>query len=166
MVQHPRPNRAFEFVVPVDIYRVIGRRPSSVWVDATGAITAAGPPSQQLKETVYAHGTAAPGEQLQERVGGLFLVAPDGTSEPVILSSPRPIDPQTAFEYARVSREDDLAIIETLLASGALRPVKGYRLSQKPSRPGDRVLTSDHPLVVEELPDEIDATPDVPTENP
>src|SRR5690606_2789685 len=53
IMKRHRPMRAFQGARPVEIYRVAGRRPSSVWVDADGNIAAPGPRTQPLKERVF-----------------------------------------------------------------------------------------------------------------
>lgn len=159
MAMLPRAIRAFEFTTSVDIYRVAGRRPTDVWVDGSGKLVAPGPGAQPLKELVYWHTHATVGEQLQERLGGLFLVTPEGVCLPVVLSPPQPIVAETAFGHAQVARAGDNAAIDALIASGALIPVRGYRVMHHPSRPGDRLVPADHALVVEDRPEEFDELP-------
>ncbi len=148
--------RAFDPVAPIDIYRVAGRRPSNVWVDAAGRLAAPGPDSQRLKELVYWHTLTQPGDQLQERVGGMHLVTPDGRCHPIALCPPTPIEPATAFHHAQAVRDADAARVEELVASGALVPAPGRRPEGPPSRPGDRLLPPDHALVVDERPVALD----------
>jgi hypothetical protein len=149
--------RAFEPVGAIDIYRVAGRRPSNVWVDASGKLEVPGPTSQRLKELVYWHTKTKPGEQLQERLGGMFLVTADGACHPIALCPPKPIEPTTAFQHAQTVRDEDAAQIERWLAGGKIVQVEGRRPGGPPSRPADRLVPADHPLVVDERPAEIDA---------
>ncbi|MBX6322524.1 MAG: hypothetical protein IRY94_11905, partial [Rhodospirillaceae bacterium] len=137
--------RAFEPTAPVDIYRVAGRRPSMVWVDADGRIAQPGPDSQRLKELVYWRTRTNAGDQLQERVGGMYLVTPDGGCHPIALCPPSPLEPATAFQHAQALRHADAARLEELLAVGLIVPVSGRRPEGPPSRPGDRLVPSDQP---------------------
>jgi hypothetical protein len=149
--------RAFEAAQPVDIYRVAGRRPSNVWVDASGAIAdCEGPESQRLKELVYWHTRTGPGDQLQERLGGFFLVTADGQCHPITLCPPTPIEPGTAFQHAQATRDADAARVEALVAAGVLVPVTGRRPGGPPSRPADRLVPADHALVIDSPPSGID----------
>jgi hypothetical protein len=148
--------RAFEPAAPIEIYRVAGRRPSNVWVDASGALAEPGPACQQLKELVYWHTRTRPGDQVQERLGGMFVVTPDGSCHPIALCPPAPIDSATAFQHAQVMREADAARIEELVASGALIPVAGRKPDGPPSRPADRLVPADHALVIDTPPPELE----------
>jgi hypothetical protein len=162
MAMLPRAIRAFECFRPIDIYRGIGRRPSGVWVDMSGNIATAGPGRQQLKEPVYWHTTLQPGDQLQERVGGLFMVTPAGACHPVTLCPPHALTPDSAFTSAQIARNEDAARIDALLADGSIIPASGYRVMHYPSRTGERAVAADHPLVVEERPAEFDDSPVMP----
>ncbi len=163
MVTLPRAIRAFEVVAPVDIYRVVGRRPADVWVDASGNITAPSPASQQLTELVYWHTAVMPGEQIQERLGGLFLVTPEGACHPIALFQPQPINPKTAFLHAQTVRTDNEAVLDALLAANRFTQVRGFRVTHYPSRPSARLVAADHPLIIEERPTDLDEAPVPPT---
>jgi hypothetical protein len=80
----------------------------------------------------------------------------------VSLSAPRPIDPNAPFLHAQTARAEDEATIESLVASGRFVPATPYRVTQYPSRPGDRMLPADHPLVIEARPDGLDDSPAPP----
>jgi hypothetical protein len=158
MKQH-RPTRAFQGVRPIEIYRVAGRRPSSVWVDPEGRIAAPGPHAEPLKERVYWRTSTGPGEQIQEHTGGMYLVTPDGNTHPIVLSPPKELAPETAFSHALASRIEDGARIEELLAAGDLVQVEARRPKGQSSRPADRLVPATHPLVIEDRPEDIDAMP-------
>jgi len=164
MAAMPKPIRAFDLAAPVDIYRVIGRRPTTIWVDAAGRIAQHGASGQALREFVYWRTVAAPADQVQvqERVGGLFLVTREGACHPIALAPPHPIDPEAPFLHAQTARAEDGVVIDSLLAAGRIILATGYKVMQNPSRPGDRLLPADHPLVVEDRPPELDETPAPP----
>lgn len=164
MTVMPKPLRAFDLAAPVDIYRVIGRRPTEIWVDAAGHLAPDGADRQRLREFVYWHTTAAPADevQVQERLGGLFLVTRKGACHPVALSPPRPMDPAAPFLHAQTARAEDGVVIEALLAAGRLVPGSAYKVTQGASRPGDRLVPADHPLIVEDRPAELDEAPAPP----
>jgi hypothetical protein len=159
MAMLPRPIRAFECVRPIEIFRVVGRRPTDIWVDGAGAISTPGPDKQSLTELVYWRTATTLEQQLQERLGGLFVVTPEGACHPVSLSPPHPIDRQNPFLHAQTVRSGDEVLLESLIQSGDLVQVHGYRVMHHPSRPSDRLVAADHPLVVEERPQELDDTP-------
>lgn len=163
MIRRHKPIRAFEATTAVEIYRVAGRRPSDVWVDSQGNIAAPGANAQPLKELVYWRTRTAPGEQIQEHVGGMFLVTVKGDCHPITLSAPRPIEPETAFAHAQAMRDADSARIDQLLAAGDIVEVEGRRPKGQSSRPGDRLLPATHALVVDERPSGIDAMPAYPS---
>jgi len=144
--------RAFETAKPVEIYRVIGRRPSDVWVDAAHKIAEPGAPNQPLKELVYWHTTTKDGDEIQERVGGMFVVTADGGCHPIALCPPEPLQAATAFLHAQGVRLRDAAKVVELLAQGDIVEIVGRRPTAPASRPGDRLLPEGHALVVEEAP--------------
>lgn len=156
MVAQQKAIRAFSVANSVDIYRVIGRRPSSVWVDDSRRIAEPGPQNQPLKELVYWHTKTKPGEEIQERIGGLFLVTVDGACHPIALCLPEPLEPGTAFVHAQAVRQKDAERITQLLAQGDIVEVPGKKPTYPASRPGDRLLPQDHALVVDEPPPGID----------
>jgi hypothetical protein len=158
--------RAFESNASIEIYRVAGRRPSNVWVDASGALASPGPDSQQLKELVYWHTSTVPGDQLQERLGGMFLVTADGGCHPITLCQPMPIEPATAFHHAQAMREADAARVEELVAAGVLVPITGRRPDGPPSRPADRLVPAEHELVSDKRPPEPDGMAAAPRRAP
>ncbi|MGE0718562.1 MAG: hypothetical protein AB7P02_24150 [Alphaproteobacteria bacterium] len=157
MRPQPRPTRAFAINRPIEIFRVAGRRPSNVWVDEAGNTMTSGTAAQRLKELVYWRTRTAPGDQIQERLGGLFVTTPSGECHPVALTEPLPATPETAFLGAQSIRERDAARLTELIASGDLVEATGLRLRGPPSRPGDRLVPPEHPLIVDERPQDIDA---------
>ncbi|MCC7275223.1 MAG: hypothetical protein IT561_21325 [Alphaproteobacteria bacterium] len=157
MRPQPRATRAFDTARPIEIFRVAGRRPANVWVDDNGTPTASGNTAQRMKELVYWRTRTRPGEQIQERLGGLYVVTTAGDCHPVALSEPQEATPETAFLGAQSIRERDAARVAELIASGDLVEGTGLRLRGPPSRPGDRLLPAGHPLIVDERPADIDA---------
>jgi hypothetical protein len=133
-----------------------------VWVDGTGRIGVEGPDTQPLKELVYWRTQTQPGEQIQEHVGGLFLVTAKGDCHPIALSTPTPLTAQTAFASAQARLDADQARIEALISDGTLVEVEGSPPKGRSSRPADRLVPATHALVVEERPASIDALPAYP----
>ena len=164
MAAMPKPLRAFDLAAAVDIYRVIGRRPTTIWVDASGRITQGGANRQPLREFVYWRTVAAPADQVQvqERLGGFFIVTREGACHPIALAPPHPIDPEAPFLHAQTARAEDGAAIESLLAAGLIVPGSASKVTQNPSRPGDRLVPADHPLIIDDRPAELDETPAPP----
>ena len=161
MAAFPKSIRAFDLAASVDIYRVIGRRPTEILVDASGHVAQGGADRQPLREFVYWHTVAEPADQVQvqERLGGLFLVTREGACHPVSLSLPRSTDPEVPFLHAQTARAENGAAIESLLAAGRIVPGSAHKVTQNPSRPGDRLVPADHPLIVEDRPVELDVAP-------
>jgi hypothetical protein len=158
----PRPARAFEAPAPIELFRIIGRRPSDVWVDNSGALADPGPSSQRLRELVCWRTRSGPGDQIQERIGGFFLVTASDSCHPILLSPPQAMSPDTAFIHAQLAQARDVARVADLLAEGKLVEVPGRRPKTPPSRPSDTLLPEDHPLVVDERPAALDETPAFP----
>jgi hypothetical protein len=82
-----------------------------------------------------------------------------GLSHPIALCAPKPLQPETAFLHAQAVRDEDAAEIDRLLADGAIVAAESRRPAGPPSRPGERIVGADHPLVVEEKPDDLDERP-------
>ncbi len=146
------PNRAFEVVAPMEIYRLIGRRPSAVWVDDAQTAVPAGSGRYRLSELVYWRTQAVPGEQIHEHDRGLFLMTSDDLCHPISLTQPTPLEAVTAFTHAQTVLTADMAAIERLVTQGVMAQVKPRRPPRPPLRPVDRVLADSHPLVVEVAP--------------
>lgn len=144
----PPARKAFVVVRPTPLYRPVGRRLSNVYVDADLRPAAPDRAAHRLAERVYERMEAEPGDQLQDRVGGLILVGEDGSWFPVRLAEPRPRDAQTAFSHAEVADDDDREAVEALVAEGYLEEVKPRRLRGGVSRSSLPLLADGHPLVV------------------
>jgi hypothetical protein len=146
------PNRAFEVVAPMEIYRLIGRRPSAVWVDDAQTAVPAGSGRYRLSELVYWRTRAEPGDQIHEHDRGLFLMTSDDACHPISLTPPTALEAVTAFTHAQAVLTADMTAIERAVAEGAMAQVKPRRPPRPPLRPVDRVLADSHPLVVEVAP--------------
>jgi hypothetical protein len=150
-------NRSFDVHAPIVVYRVVGRRASRVYVNHEMQPSRSGTASQRLSEPVYWQTRAVPGDQLQERAGGMLLVTVSGRCHPMRLTPPVPIEIDTAFTHAQCAIRADCMLIDSLLAEGVL--VSGaYRRPQGPtSLAVRRLLAEDHPLVVDEMPSDLAA---------
>lgn len=144
----PPARKAFVVVRPAPLYRPVGRRLSNVYVDADLQPAAPDEAAHRLAERVYERIEAQPGDQLQDRVGGLILVSEDGSWFPVRLAEPRPRDVETAFSHAEVEEDDDRQAVDELVAEGYLEEVKPRRLRGGVSRAQLPLLAESHPLVV------------------
>ena len=132
------------------IHRPIGRRLSDVYVDQAMRPARSGRPTQRLSDVVYWRTHAVPGEQIQERSGGMVLVTRAGTLHPIRLSAPEPLHVETAFTHTERAIQSDRTIVQALLAQGVLveRPPRRWRgqLARSPQQ----LLPEDHPLVIDE----------------
>jgi hypothetical protein len=145
--------RALDVHVPLVIYRIVGRRHSRVYVDDKMQPRRSGTASQRLSEPVYWQTRAVPGDQLQERKGGLMLVTVSGQCHPVRLTLPIPIGIETAFTHAERASQADCALIDSLIANRILVVSGTSRRSQEgPSRGLHGLQSADYPLVLDELP--------------
>jgi len=152
------PNRALDVAQPVEIYRVIGRRPSALRVDgATDAAPADGG-RYRLNELVYWRTQAKPGEQIHEHDRGLFLMTADDDCHPISVTPPEALTPDSAFTHAQATLTRDAEALARMVAEGLLVDAKARRPSRPPSRPIDRILPEHHPLVVDQ------PIPEAPTE--
>lgn len=145
----PPARQAFVVLRPLRLYRAVGRRWSSVYVDAALQPTAPEQAVHRLAEPVYVRIEAQPGDQLQDRVGGLILVDGEGGWFSVRLAEPRPRDAETAFCHAEVAGDDDRATLDALVADGFLEEAKARRLRGGVSRSQLPLMDDDHPLVVD-----------------
>ena len=104
----PPADRALDVVAAVVIHRPIGRRLSDVYVDEAMRPARSGKPTQRLSDMVYWRTRAMPGEQIQERSGGMVLVTKAGTCHPIRLSVPEPLHLEIAFAHAERAVRSDL----------------------------------------------------------
>ncbi len=140
MAYLPAAQRALDVITPVAIYRQIGRRPSQVYVnDAMGDATPDKKAQHRLSDRVYWKTEAKPGEQIQDRRGGVLLVTATGECYPIALAEPTPLTTETAFSHADLAIKADQAEAERLIAAGSL-------VEATPRRP------KHHPVVVDKLP--------------
>lgn len=151
----PPANRALDVLVPISVYRVVGRRPSAVYVDEAMRATRATTAPHRLSDLVYWRTQAEPGDQIQDRPGGTVLVTGGGEYFNILLAEPRPLEPETAFNHAEIALKADHDAAERLLAEGALAEATPQRLKGPPARYTERVLAADHPLVVDEPPESL-----------
>ena len=153
MAYLPPAERALDVVSPIVVYRQIGRRPSGVYVDDAMNVTKSKKTAQhRLNDRVYWRTKAKPGDQIQDRPGGTLLVTASGQCHPVLLAEPQPLEPGTAFTHQELAIKADRSVAERLLAEGKLAEATPRRPKGMPSRPSDRMLAADHPIVVDKLP--------------
>jgi hypothetical protein len=156
----PPADRAYDVVQPVEIYRLIGRRPSQVYVDDRMSPTDSGRAQNRLSDGVYWRTTAKPGDQIQERPGTTLLVTADGHVHQILLSTPQPLEPATAFVHAQTAAKADRTRAEELKAAGLLGDGLPRRVKSEPSRASTQTFAEDHPLVVDEAPPSATAPPE------
>jgi hypothetical protein len=153
MAYLPPAQRALDVVAPVVIYRQIGRRPSAVYVDEAMALAKAGKSARhRLSDRIYWRTSAKPGDQIQERPGGILLVTAGGECFPILLAEPTPLTPDTAFTHADLAIKADRGELERLVAAGSLVEATPRRPKRMPSRPSEKPFADGHPLVLEQLP--------------
>jgi hypothetical protein len=162
MAYLPAAQRALDVLAPVVIYRQIGRRPSQVYVDDAMTEPTPGTKAQhRLSDRVYWRTEAKPGDQIQDRRGGVILVTASGECYANTLAAPTPLSSQTAFTHADLSIRADQAEAERLIATGALVESSPRRPKRPLSRAADMLFPDDHPLVVEQLPKGVTLDADV-----
>ncbi len=146
--------RGLDVLAPVTLYRAIGRRPSRVYVDEQRhAFDRDGAGKRhRLWDLVYERYEARPGDQLQDRQGGIMLVTRDGECCPVQLSEPCERTAEHAFTHADRALAADWTVIEGLIADGLLEVGSIRRTKQMPFNPAQVRLDEGHPLVVEKKP--------------
>ena len=149
----PPARRALDVLSPVVVYRVLGRRPSQVYVDGAMQPSHSGAPAQRLKDTVYWEARALPGDQIQERPGSIMLMTALGRCHRVRLAPPVALDVQNAFTHAERAVQRDCEIIDSLLTEGVLARGVYRRPHGAPLQDGNRALAEDHPLIADSAPD-------------
>lgn len=156
----PPADRAFDILQPIEIYRLIGRRPSQVYVDENMTPTDSGRAQNRLSDGVYWRTTADVGNQIQERPGTTLLVTEDGHAYQILLTPPRPLVPATAFVHAQGAAKADRACAEQLKAAGKLDEALPRRVKSEPSRASTFTFAEEHPLVVDVPPPAAVETPE------
>jgi hypothetical protein len=152
----PPADRAYDVVKPVVVYRLIGRRPSQVYVDDAMTPVSSGHSKNRLSDLVYWRTTARPGDQIQERPGTTLLVTAGGQSFPVLLTEPQPLEPGSAFTHAQSAAAADREVAATLMAEGVVKEAMPRRVKNQVSRGLERMFDERHPLVVDEAPQDLD----------
>ncbi len=140
-------HRSFDVLVPFMVYRVIGRRPSSIYVDPERNTTTASETSHRLWDLVFEEARAVPGDQIQDRPGGIILLKPNGDAHPIQLSAPVPRTASTAFSHAELALSADRELAEAMLLDGrlAVAPVRRIRMPLN-ALPKEK-FDENHPLV-------------------
>lgn len=142
---------ALNVTQPFTLYRVVGRRPSSVFIDGNRSPTTRAPSGKadRLWDLVYEQHTVRPGDQIQDRGGGIVLVTKDGASHPVRLTPPEPRVLETAFTHAALSLDADRAQAHALLKNGFVEigTVRRVKWTQPLVTPKD-TFAENHPLIV------------------
>ncbi|WP_142850073.1 hypothetical protein [Telmatospirillum sp. J64-1] len=151
----PPAHSGYDVVMPITLYRVIGRRPSAVYVNEHHEPTEDCSTGNRLWDRVFLTALAEPGDQIQERSGGLVLVTQDGECHAVQLSEPEARSFETAFTQADHILAADRDMAERMLADGRLIPGKTKRLKCPPVQPASVKFDEDHPLVVDTLPEAV-----------
>lgn len=123
-------HRSFNVVVAFTVYRVIGRRPSAVYLDSDGSSPTERVTANRLWDLVFEEALAIPGDQIQDRPGGIILVKMNGDAFAVQLSPPSARSAQTAFSHAELALNADRQLAEELLHDGHLTtaPVRRVRV--------------------------------------
>ncbi len=152
MAHLPAAQRALDVVSPIVIYRQIGRRPSQIYVNEAMEVVESGGAQHRLSDRVYWRTMAKPGDQIQDRPGGILIVTAAGEWYPILLAEPTPLASDTAFTHADLAIKADQNVMDGLVASGSLVDATTRRPKGPPSRSSDKVFAADHPLVVDELP--------------
>ncbi len=149
MRTHAPAHRALDVVLPFPIYLVIGRRPSGIYVDRSLKATTedGGADTQPLWDPVFEMATAIPGDQVQDRPGGIVLVGKDGGARPVQLTPPSARSLENAFTHAERALAADRAEVERLVGAGSLVTAPVRRIRQPPPPAAKAVFAGDHPLV-------------------
>jgi hypothetical protein len=150
----PPADRGYDVASPVTVYRLIGRRPSAVYVDETMTPGVTGRDENRLSDLVYWRTLAEAGDQIQERPGTTLLVTAGDRFYAIHLSPPEPLRPETAFTHAQAAADADRQIAARLLAEGKLTEAAPRRVKIQPARATEKAFGQDDPLVIDQLPDD------------
>ncbi len=156
----PPADRAFDVRQPIPIYRLVGRRPSAVFLDASMTPTGAGHGKDRLSDSVYWLTKAKIGDQIQERPGTTLLITAEGQAFQILLAEPQALEPTTAFVHAQATSKADRAVAARLVVEGALEDALPRRARTDFGRAPLHNYGEGNPLVVDEAPPEIDAAAD------
>src|SRR5260370_36034871 len=99
----------------------------------------------RLSDRVYWKTEAKPGEQIQDRRGGVLLVTATGECYPIALAEPTPLTTETALSHADRATHADHPAADRLTPPPALLQPTPRRPHQPPSRPPDPPLHDEPP---------------------
>jgi hypothetical protein len=143
------PQRSLDVIVTIELYEIIGRRPSVVYLDHALKPIASADGPHRLNELVYQRGCALPGEQIHLASGRTFVLDVHNVYRGVLVVPPRPISSETALTHSGQDRAAEESKIEALVLAGSLIDARPRR-SQSPTLPRyDRMYVADQPLIAD-----------------
>ena len=146
-------DRDLDVLGSIVVYRVVGRRPSAVYVNSAKVAAATGAAGSRLSDLVYWRTQAGAGDHIQDGPTGLVLITQAGERYRIRLSEPRARTVDTAFTQTSLDIATDRQVIAGLLEHQIL--VEGRRRPQQKTgaaSPLNAMLAEGHPLVVHERP--------------
>lgn len=144
------PPRALDVQEPFTVFRVIGRRPSRVYLDGDRRPCAAPDDGgAQLWEPVFDRVEVLPGDQIQEVSSGYVLVRGEDRPVSVRLEEPVARTLDNALTQAAESYTLDSARVDALLKAGTLSEAAKRIRPPDQTLPPMRDLPQEHPLVRE-----------------
>ena len=148
------PQRSLDVLVPLELYEIVGRRPSAVYLnEALEPIgTSNGP--HRLNELVYRRGRAVPGEQIHLASGRTFVLDAQNVYRGVLLIDPRPLSVETALTHSGQDRASEESKIEEMVLNGDIVDAPPRRTRAWVLPRYDRLYAADRPLIADQPPGE------------
>jgi hypothetical protein len=145
--------RILDVLVRLELYEIVGRRPSAVFLDETLKPTSRRNAAHRLAEYVFRRELARPGDQIHMASGQTLLLDSSQAYRAVQLSKPHRLALETAFAHAQRTREAEVELVEQLIRTGKLAEAKQRPFKVPQLRRVDQLFRADHPLVIEQRPE-------------
>lgn len=143
------PQRSLDVLIEIELYEILGRRPSAVYLDAALEPLAASNGPHRLNELVYRRGRAIPGEQIHLASGRTFVLDAQNVYRGALLIDPQAISVETAFSQAQHDRAAEEAKVEDLVLAGNAVDARPRRAQTYALPRYDRMYSADQPLIAE-----------------
>lgn len=144
------PQRSLDVLEPIELYEIVGRRPSAVYLNAALQPMSDGDGPHRLSELVYRRGRAVPGEQIHLASGRTFVLDAENVYRGVLLIDPRPLAPETALTQPSDDRASEESKIEAMLLTGNIVDARPRQTRARALPRYDRMYAADRPLIADQ----------------
>lgn len=143
------PQRSLDVLAPIELFEIVGRRPSAVFLNAALQPLAASDGPHRLNELVYRRGRAVPGEQIHLASGRTFVLDAQDVYRGVLLIDPQPLSAETALTHSGHERASEESKIDAMVRTGDVVDARPRRTRPNVLPRYDRMYGADRPLVAD-----------------